>query len=133
MNAQKDRPMKVMFVDDEEGVRVSWNRYLSAHGFDVTTVEDGAKAISKLRAEPMDVVVSDLKMPDGSLKQVKLLQSSGHQVLDDAAIRIVKLAAPFAPFPDQLRQSTDVLEIIRTWQFRKSASSQGNDDFRTEF
>jgi DNA-binding NtrC family response regulator len=63
MNAQKDRPMKVMFVDDEEGVRVSWNRYLSAHGFDVTTVEDGAKAISRLRAEPVDVVVSDLKMP----------------------------------------------------------------------
>jgi len=63
MNAQKDRPRKVMFVDDEEGVRVSWNRYLSAHGFDVTTVEDGAKAISKLRAEPVDVVVSDLKMP----------------------------------------------------------------------
>ena len=63
MNAQKDRPMKVMFVDDEEGVRVSWNRYLSAHGFDVTTVEDGAKAISRLRAEPVDVVVSDLRMP----------------------------------------------------------------------
>jgi len=59
MNAQK----KVMFVDDEEGVRVSWNRYLSAHGFDVTTAEDGAKAISKLRNEEVDVVVSDLKMP----------------------------------------------------------------------
>ena len=63
MNAQNDRPRKVMFVDDEEGVRISWNRYLSEHGFDVTTVEDGAKAISKLRAEPVDVVVSDLKMP----------------------------------------------------------------------
>jgi len=63
MNAQNDRPKKVMFVDDEEGVRISWNRYLSEHGFDVTTVEDGAKAISKLRAEPVDVVVSDLKMP----------------------------------------------------------------------
>lgn len=59
MNAHK----KVMFVDDEEGVRVSWNRYLSAHGFDVTTAEDGAKAISKLRNEEVDVVVSDLKMP----------------------------------------------------------------------
>ena len=59
MSAQK----KVMFVDDEEGVRVSWNRYLSAHGFDVTTAEDGAKAISKLRNEEVDVVVSDLKMP----------------------------------------------------------------------
>lgn len=69
-------------------------------------------------------------LPDGSLKEVKLLHSSGHKVLDDAAVRIVKLAAPFAPFPDQLRRSTDVLEIIRTWQFRESASNNG---FHTEF
>ena len=61
-------------------------------------------------------------LPDGSLREVELFESSGHKVLDDAAIRIVRLAAPFAPFPDQLRQSTDVLEIIRTWQFRKNSS-----------
>lgn len=61
-------------------------------------------------------------MPDGSLKEVELLESSGHKVLDDAAIRIVRLAAPYAPFPDELRQTTDVLEIIRTWQFRKNSS-----------
>ena len=61
-------------------------------------------------------------LPDGSLKEIELLESSGHQVLDDAAIRIVRLAAPYAPFPDELRQTTDVLEIIRTWQFRKNSS-----------
>lgn len=61
-------------------------------------------------------------LPDGSLKTVQLLQSSGHPVLDDAAIHIVKLAAPYAPFPDELRRTTDVLEIIRTWQFRKNSS-----------
>ena len=61
-------------------------------------------------------------LPDGSLKEVELLESSGHQVLDDAAVRIVRLSAPYAPFPDELRQSTDVLEIIRTWQFRKNSS-----------
>lgn len=54
---------KVMFVDDEEGVRLSFNRYLTEHGFDVTTAEDGETAISKLRREPVDVVVSDLRMP----------------------------------------------------------------------
>ncbi|HKJ02047.1 MAG TPA: response regulator [Longimicrobiales bacterium] len=59
MNAHK----KVMFVDDEESVRTSWDRYLSAQGFEVTTAEDGGKAISKLRNEEVDVVVSDLKMP----------------------------------------------------------------------
>lgn len=61
-------------------------------------------------------------LPDGSLKDVQLLESSGHPVLDNAAIHIVRLSAPFAPFPDELRRTTDVLEIIRTWQFRKNSS-----------
>ena len=61
-------------------------------------------------------------LPDGSLREVELLESSGHRVLDDAAVQIVKLASPFAPFPDELRETTDVLEIIRTWQFRKNSS-----------
>ncbi len=58
--------------------------------------------------------------PDGALKDVRILDSSGFKVLDDAAIRIVRQAAPFAPFPEQMRQSTDVLEIVRTWEFRKN-------------
>jgi protein TonB len=61
--------------------------------------------------------------PDGELKEVRILDSSGHKVLDDAALRIVRLAAPFAPFPEEMRQSTDVLEIIRTWQFRRNRYS----------
>jgi len=61
--------------------------------------------------------------PDGGLKDVRVLDSSGHKVLDDAAVRIVKLAAPFAPFPEAMRADTDVLEIIRTWQFRKNRYS----------
>lgn len=60
--------------------------------------------------------------PNGRLREAELLESSGHRVLDDAAIRIVKLASPFAPFPDELRKTTDVLEIIRTWHFRKNSS-----------
>lgn len=54
---------RVMFVDDEEGVRVSWNRFLQEQGFDVSTAEDGERAISRLNEEPVDVVVADLKMP----------------------------------------------------------------------
>lgn len=59
MNAQK----KVMFVDDEAGVRLSWNRFLSQQGFDVTTAENGKNAIDMLKNEQVDVVVSDLRMP----------------------------------------------------------------------
>lgn len=60
--------------------------------------------------------------PDGNVKEIEILESSGHQVLDEAAIRIVRLASPYEPFPAELRRSTDLLEIIRTWQFRKNSS-----------
>lgn len=61
--------------------------------------------------------------PDGGLKDVRVLDSSGYTVLDDAAVRIVQMAAPFAPFSAEMRKNTDVLEIIRTWQFRKNRYS----------
>ena len=54
---------------------------------------------------------------DGKINQITIRNSSGHKVLDDAAIRIVELAAPYAPFPDAIRAETDVLHITRTWQF----------------
>ena len=56
---------------------------------------------------------------DGSVANIRALSSSGHKVLDDAAIRIVQLAAPFSPFPPKMRADVDVLEIIRTWQFQR--------------
>ena len=58
--------------------------------------------------------------PDGSVKEVRVLQSSGHELLDNAATQIVRLAAPFEPFPPELRARADELEIIRTWQFRSN-------------
>ena len=56
--------------------------------------------------------------PDGELQEVRLLASSGHPVLDDGAVRIVQLAAPFSPFTRTMRATTDLLEIERTWRFR---------------
>jgi protein TonB len=57
---------------------------------------------------------------DGSVEQVRVLHSSGHKLLDDAAVRIVRLAAPFSPFPKEIREETDILDITRTWQFLRS-------------
>jgi protein TonB len=54
---------------------------------------------------------------DGTIQQIQLRKSSGHKVLDDAAIRIVRLAAPFAPFPKNIAAEVDILDITRTWQF----------------
>ncbi len=60
---------------------------------------------------------------DGSIENIEVLSSSGHAVLDEAAVRIVRMAAPFQPFPSDLRATTDVLEIIRTWKFSKNRLS----------
>ncbi len=54
---------------------------------------------------------------DGSVDQIRLVRSSGHKLLDDAAIRIVELAAPYAPLPPDIREEVDILDITRTWQF----------------
>ncbi len=62
---------------------------------------------------------------DGSLHEVVILESSGRQVLDDAAVRIVRLAAPFAPFTQEMRNEMDRLEIIRTWQFKGNRYRSG--------
>lgn len=60
---------------------------------------------------------------DGSLREMKVLKSSGHRLLDQAAMEIVRLAAPFAPFPPEIKRGTDILEIIRTWRFEKGSLS----------
>jgi protein TonB len=57
---------------------------------------------------------------DGSLEGIRVLRSSGQEVLDQAAMRIVELAAPFAPFPADIAAETDVLDITRTWQFQRN-------------
>ncbi|UCC56666.1 MAG: energy transducer TonB [Gammaproteobacteria bacterium] len=55
--------------------------------------------------------------PDGSIRNITVLKSSGHAVIDEAAIRIVKLASPYPPFPPEISKEADVLHITRTWEF----------------
>jgi protein TonB len=54
---------------------------------------------------------------DGSVENVEVNRSSGQRILDASAVRIVKLAAPYAPFPPDIRKELDVLSITRTWMF----------------
>ena len=55
--------------------------------------------------------------PDGSVDNIELDRSSGLKILDAAAFKIVKMAAPFAAFPPAIRRDTDLLVITRTWFF----------------
>jgi protein TonB len=63
------------------------------------------------------LVLSVTIKADGGLESVEVQRSSGHQILDRAAERIVKMAAPYASFPASITRDTDVLVITRTWTF----------------
>jgi protein TonB len=65
------------------------------------------------------LVLSVALRPDGSVDRIIVIRSSGNKVLDDAAKRIVMMAAPFAPFPPDIRKETDYLDITRTWTFTR--------------
>ena len=54
---------------------------------------------------------------NGDLERVEVNRSSGQSLLDDAARRIVRMATPYAAFPEAIRRDTDLLEITRTWTF----------------
>ncbi|NCN89800.1 MAG: energy transducer TonB, partial [Gallionella sp.] len=54
---------------------------------------------------------------DGSVESVEINKSSGQRILDAAAQKIVRLAAPYAPFPPNIRKEADILSITRTWTF----------------
>ncbi|WP_246167702.1 energy transducer TonB [Propionivibrio limicola] len=57
---------------------------------------------------------------DGSVESVEIDRSSGHKVLDDAAKRIVRMAAPYAAFSPDVRRDVDVIAITRKWNFTAS-------------
>lgn len=60
---------------------------------------------------------------DGTIKEVIVLESSGNLVLDSETKNIIHRAAPFAPFPKNVRKERDVLELIRTFSYNKRGVS----------
>jgi periplasmic protein TonB len=68
---------------------------------------------------------------DGKLLQTIVRRSSGHVEIDEAAMRILKLAAPFDPFPGDLASKHDEIRIAYEWQFLGGAA-QGGGVFYSE-
>ena len=63
---------------------------------------------------------------DGSVEDIRIDRSSGNRILDAAAVRIVEMAAPYAPLPPDIRRDTDVLHITRTWTFTRGEELRSN-------
>lgn len=64
---------------------------------------------------------------DGSVANVEIMKSSGHKILDDAAVRIVRQGAPYGAFPPELRKNYEILNITRTWTFTTSDKLESRD------
>ena len=56
----------------------------------------------------------------GEVLDVQITSSSGSRVLDEAARQILRMAQPFAPFSDELKERADQIVIIRTWDFKSN-------------
>ena len=57
---------------------------------------------------------------EGEVLDMQITSSSGTSVLDEAARRILRMAEPFAPFSEELKQRADQIVIIRTWDFKSN-------------
>jgi protein TonB len=57
---------------------------------------------------------------DGSVESIEVNRSSGQKILDEAAVRIVRLGEPYAAFPSDIAKDVDILGITRTWKFTRA-------------
>ena len=68
--------ISILYVDDEEILRVVTQQYLNSRGFPIETAASGAEALEKLATGGYDVVVSDYEMPKMNgialLKEVRI-------------------------------------------------------------
>jgi periplasmic protein TonB len=109
------RPRKHHFMPSTSEYRYAryfedWRARVEKIGNDNYPVEARGRYYGSLR-----MTVSIRK--DGAVVDTTVEKSSGSQVLDRAARRIVMLAAPYPPFPPDIARDTDILEITRTWIF----------------
>jgi protein TonB len=63
------------------------------------------------------VIYVELNATDGSIYNAEISRSSGHKVLDQAAMRILRMAGPFGPIPRETLGGATVLSFARTWYF----------------
>jgi periplasmic protein TonB len=93
-----------------------WRRRVERIG----TANYPIELLGNLRAgrPTLEVVIA----ADGRLEDIVVRGSSGDKALDQAALKILRLAAPFAPLPDNIREDYDVLRFAYEWDFSAGAA-----------
>ncbi len=110
-----DNKIRILVVDDERVVRDGCRRVLSGKGYEVLGSEDGKQALDLLEAEPVDLMLLDLKMPVMGGEQVlehvrahrpdiPVIVITGHGTVDNAVECMKKGAYDFVTKPFQVEQ-----------------------------
>jgi TolA protein len=99
---ERDLPLK-MYVE-------SWRQKIERNGA-LNYPRSWADAVR------IDPLVSVAVRSDGSVEDVVIISSSGRADMDEAVRRIVRVNARYSPFPPQIAEKYDVIEIRRVWRF----------------
>jgi periplasmic protein TonB len=103
-------------------------------------VEDWRQKVEKVGNENYPAVARERKMygslvltvgikSDGRIESVEIDRPSGQKILDAAALKIVERAAPYSPFPSDIRKDTDILYITRTWSFTREGELESRGGY----
>lgn len=78
MSGAESAPPRILVVDDERSMREFLAIMLTREGYDVVAADGGTQALAALRQRPCDLLISDIRMPDGDgigiLREAKALQ-----------------------------------------------------------
>jgi putative two-component system response regulator len=80
------RDIRILVVDDQEIVRVALLRTLRKHGFTCFEAADAFRTLETLDKEPIDLVLSDIKMP--GMTGLALVKAVGHRIPDVAFVMV---------------------------------------------
>ena len=74
------KPIRVLVVDDEKGIRCLLSEVLLNRGFEVSLAEDGQESLEKLEKNHFDLVITDINMPrlDG-VSMLKRMRKTGRE------------------------------------------------------
>ncbi len=129
---------KILVVDDDPVVGLSCKRILGAEGYTVNTVTSGAEAIKRLGSEEVDLLVSDIRLPDlhgiqvlGEARAIQpatdVVMITGYPTLEDAkeAIRLGAFEFLEKPFtPEFMKNIAAKVFDKRGWILRKAFIDQ---------
>lgn len=136
---------KLLIVDDDETVRLSYRRSLGNAAWDIATARDGDEALQSMQQRPSDVVFLDMRMPGksglavlGSLKrqwpESEVVVITGYPTLDDAkaAMRLGACDYVGKPVgPQEIAALADAAVLRKSWTARRLPDGAGPDGERS--